>query len=193
MSLRILIVLTALSSLPLTACAEAQVEQTPAPAEVEAPVAVVETLSVSQADAEKLLPKGKAPQEGILVGGQPSPAQFETLAKLGYGTVVNLRTPQEQGNTDPELIESLGMRYVSIPIAGAETLSEQNARKLAEVLDDAEEPVVIHCASGNRVGGLLALKAFYVDGKTPEEALAFGRESGMTRTEPLVRQRLGLE
>lgn len=191
MKFRILIVLTILIALSLTGCAEAQVEQTQAPAE--APVAVVETHSTSQADAEKLLPKGKAPVEGILVGGQPSPEQFETLAKLGYGTIVNLRTPGEKGNTDPALIESLGMRYVTIPIGGAETLTEQNARKLAEVLDDSEGPVVIHCASSNRVGGLLALKAFYVDGKSPEEALALGREAGMSRTEPLIRQALGLE
>ena len=51
----------------------------------------------------------------------------------------------------------------------------------------------MHCASGNRVGGLFALKAFYVDGKTPEEALEIGRSAGMTRTEAVVRQELGLE
>ena len=193
MKLQTLIVLTILIALFLTGCAEAQVEETQAPAEVEASIAVVETHSASQADAAKLLPKGKAPVEGILVGGQPSPEQFENLAKLGYGTVINLRTAGEKGNTDPALIESLGMRYVTIPIGGAETLTEQNARKLAQVLDETEEPVVIHCASSNRVGGLLALKAFYVDGKSPDEALALGREAGMSRTEPLVRQALGLE
>jgi len=87
----------------------------------------------------------------------------------------------------------LGMTYVSIPIAGAADISEENARRLAEVLDVGADPVVVHCASGNRVGALFALKAYYVDGKTPEEALALGKAAGVTRLEPVVRQTLGLE
>ena len=189
----ILNVLIALATFPLTACGQPTVEQAPPPVEAEAPPAVVETVPATETDPAELLRNGKLPAEGVLTGGQPTPEQFKTLADLGYGTVVNLRTPGEKDNTDPALIESLGMRYVSLPIGGAETLNEQNARKLAEILGDAETPVVVHCASGNRVGGLLALKAYYVDENTPEEALAFGREAGMTRIEPLITQKLGLE
>jgi hypothetical protein len=36
------------------------------------------------------------------------------------------------------------------------------------------------------------MKAFYVDGMSPEEALVIGEEAGMTRLEPTVREKLGL-
>ena len=36
------------------------------------------------------------------------------------------------------------------------------------------------------------MKAFYVDGISPEEALVVGEEAGMTRLEPTVRDKLGL-
>ena len=179
--------------LPGVGCAEPGAQAPPAAEPVAQVQPAVEQAPPAAADPAGLLPKGKAPLEGILTGGQPSPAQFETLAGLGYKTVINMRAPGEKGSTDPAFVESLGMTYVSIPIAGAADISEENARKLAEVLDVGADPVVVHCASGNRVGALFALKAYYVDGKTPEEALALGKAAGVTRLEPVVRQTLGLE
>jgi len=168
--------------LPGLACAEpaSQTEAAGTPTEA------------TDAEPAELLRNGKAPLDGHLTGGQPTAEQFETLAGLGYKTIINLRGVDENGSTDPALVESLGMTYVSIPISGAD-VGEENAHKLAEVLENAEYPVVTHCASGNRVGALYALKAFYVDGMSPEEALALGQAAGVTRLEPVIRQQLGLE
>lgn len=193
MNPRTLIVLSIVFALPWVACADSQVEQAPPAVRTEAPAAVVQSSTTTRANPAELLRNGKMPFDGVLVGGQPTPDQIRALASLGYGTVVNLRTPQEKDQTDPALVESLGMSYVSLPIGDPTTLNEQNAFELAEILDNTDAPVVVHCASGNRVGGLFALKAFYVDGNTPEEALAIGRDAGMTRTDSIVRQRLGLE
>lgn len=144
-------------------------------------------------EAAGLFRNARTPFDGILTGGQPTVEQFETLAALGYRTVINLRGPDEVGSTDPVVVESLGMAYVSIPITDAGGITEENARKLTQALEGAEYPVVTHCASGNRVGALFALKAYFVDGETATDALAIGRAAGTTRLEPLVRQRLGLE
>jgi len=188
-----ILLLTSIVTLPVVGCAEPGAQAPPAAEPVAQVQPAVEQPPPVAADPAGLLPKGKAPVEGILTGGQPSPAQFETLAGLGYKTVINMRAPGEKGSTDPAFVESLGMTYVSIPIAGAADISEENARKLADALDVGADPVVVHCASGNRVGALFALKAYYVDGKTPEEALALGKAAGVTRLEPVVRQTLGLE
>ena len=51
-------------------------------------------------------------------------------------------------------------------------------------------PVIIHCASGNRVGALLALRANLIQGKSASEALAFGKAAGLTTLEDAVKQRL---
>ena len=151
--------------------------------------AVVETLR-----PEDLLRNGRTPFEGdaLLVGGQPTPTQLEQAHELGYKTVINLRRPEEKDNTDPEQVRGLGMAYIEIPIDGSADMTEDKARALAEALDKAESPVMVHCASGNRVGGLFAMKAYYIDGMSPEEALAVGKAAGMTRLEPTVREKLGL-
>jgi len=139
-----------------------------------------------------LLPNGMMPFDGILTGGQPSDSQLEKAKEAGYATVINMRMPDEPGSTDPAEVKALGMDYVALPIEHAAGITEANARKLAEILDKARKPVIVHCGSGNRVGALFALKARFVDGKTPEEALKIGESAGLTRLEPVVREKLGL-
>lgn len=95
--------------------------------------------------------------------------------------------------TEAEQVQELGMRYVRIPMAGADDLTEDNVQALDAVLADEEAyPVLIHCASGNRVGGLLALRAHQVLGQEASEALALGLEAGLTSLAPAVRSTLGL-
>jgi rhodanese-related sulfurtransferase len=48
---------------------------------------------------------------------------------------------------------------------------------LAEAKDGK---VLLHCASGNRVGAMLALRARWLQGKSADEAMAIGKASGMT-------------
>lgn len=178
----------------LTVACTSDVEQaTPSQTQSTAPEmqesAIVETLR-----PEDRLRNGRTPFEGdaLLTGGQPTPAQLERAHEDGYKTVINLRQPEEKDNTDPEQVRGLGMAYIEIPIAGSADMTEDKARALAEALDKAESPVMVHCASGNRVGGLFAMKAYYIDGMSPEEALAVGKAAGMTRLEPTVREKLGL-
>jgi uncharacterized protein (TIGR01244 family) len=143
--------------------------------------------------ASRLLPNGRQPVPGLLTGGQPSDDQLEKLAQLGYKTVVSLRTEGEAGSQgEAELAGRLGLRFVSIPIAGTAGLTRENAQRLADVLGQAEGSTVIHCASGNRVGALLALKDYWIDGASAEDSLQLGLKAGLTRLEPAVKERLGL-
>jgi hypothetical protein len=52
--------------------------------------------------------------------------------------------------------------------------------------------VALYCASGNRVGALLALAAARHEELPPEQALQLGLDAGLTRLEPALRERLGL-
>lgn len=143
-----------------------------------------------------LLPNGRSPVPGVLTGGQPDEGQLADLGAAGYKTVVNLRTPGEPGEPADEarIVESHGMRYVSIPVAHGEGLSRENAEALGRVLSDRDaRPVVIHCGSGNRVGALLALEKAWVEGEPPAKALEIGKAAGLTGLAPQVEKLLGLD
>lgn len=138
------------------------------------------------------LPLGGAPAANLLTAGQPTPADFEALARAGLKHVVNLRPESEDAGFDErELAAKLGLSYTVIPIAGGGDLNAERARDLDAALAKAgDEATLVHCASSNRVGGLLALRAAWVQGKSVDEAMAFGRAGGLTKMEPIVQQLL---
>lgn len=183
---------------PLLAAAMAAVAAAPALSAAEGQTAAPPAsgpASSAPATAEDLLPNARQPLPHLLTGGQPSSEQLESLAAAGYRTVIDLRPEGEKGAPadEAERVAALGMRYVRIPIAGTGDLSEETARALDEVLDgEAAYPAVVHCASGNRVGALLALRAAGLDGVAPEAALELGLDAGLTGLEPAVRDLLGL-
>ncbi|MEM9069295.1 MAG: sulfur transferase domain-containing protein [Myxococcota bacterium] len=120
-------------------------------------------------------------ESGLIVGGQPTGEVLERARQAGVTTVISLRQSSEPGFDDErEAVERLGASFVSIPIAGPGDVTEANARTLHEALQHAgEETTLLHCGSGNRVGALLALRAFHVDGRSREESLAVGRAAGL--------------
>lgn len=137
----------------------------------------------------QLLPNQVRVSDEILAGGQPSLGQLEAIRDAGYRSIVDLRTEAENGPGREE-VEALGMAFYRLPIAGEAGLSAENARRFATLLEEAETPLVVHCASGNRVGALFALKAFYVDGLDADAALEVGRKAGLTSLEENVRHHL---
>jgi protein tyrosine phosphatase (PTP) superfamily phosphohydrolase (DUF442 family) len=82
---------------------------------------------------------------------------------------------------------------VHLPIQGGYDLNQANAQKLDQCLNAAgDQPILVHCMSGNRVGALFALRAYWLQGASPEQALAIGLKYGLTKLEPVIRQMLGL-
>ena len=127
--------------------------------------------------------------EDHYAAGQPTPEQLAELARAGVRTVINLRAPDEPVEFD-EATEAarLGLRYVRLPIKGAADLDRERVQAFGRVLDDArrEGGVLIHCASSNRVGAMIALDEALNRGCGLDEALERGRAAGLTALEPAV-------
>lgn len=132
--------------------------------------------------------------EHLVSCGQPTPEQLAELRARGIERVIQLRPATEEGtHWEEQRARELGLAFQRIPIAGPEDLTLEHARALHEALTAAGgDDVLVACSSGNRVGGLLALRAFHFQGASPEEALALGKRAGLTRAEPAVRKALGL-
>ena len=125
---------------------------------------------------------------GILSGGQPTYDQLKQVQHSGFKTVINLRPVSETGGDAEALaVRGLGMKYVNIPIAGAAGITVENSRLLVSALAPADYPVLVHCASGNRVGALFALDAALRANLPVEGAINIGKLAGMTRLEGTVR------
>jgi uncharacterized protein (TIGR01244 family) len=116
----------------------------------------------------------------VAAAGQPEPAALQKLKELGFKTVVNLRTAAEPGVAEEkQAVESQGLRYVHVPMSAA-SFSLEDAQAVARVLDDADaSPVLLHCSTSNRVGGVWAVIQA-MKGKPLDEAEAEGRKAGLS-------------
>lgn len=144
-------------------------------------------------DLEAVVKTGRVePIDGLTTAGQPDEAAFRVFAGSGYKVVIDLRTEgEDRGLDEPAVVRALGMEYVSMPIDGPD-INFQKARELDALLDSYDEPVLLHCASSNRVGALLALNVFAESGDA-ELAIATGRSAGMKSLETIVRDLIGAD
>jgi uncharacterized protein (TIGR01244 family) len=167
---------------------QAAVADPPAATGTRAIDAIADTEAQTAAPA---LPSGTTlmtPRAGLYSSGQPGAEDWSVLAASGVRTVVNLRTADElQGRDERAEVEAAGLRYVEIPVAGAAGIDADKAAMLSALLSEADGKVLVHCASGNRVGGLLAV-AMAQSGMSADQALAFGRSAGMKSTEARARE-----
>lgn len=129
------------------------------------------------------------PSSHCYTGGQADATALEQAHAAGVRTVVNLRLPAEMPDFDePAVARRLDLAYHNLPISGAADFNRANVERLDTILREAgENPVLVHCASGNRVGALFALRAAWHEGKSVDVALEIGRGHGLTKAQGVVR------
>jgi uncharacterized protein (TIGR01244 family) len=114
----------------------------------------------------------------LAAAGQPVPEALASLRDMGFRTVVNLRTEKEGAAEERAVVEAQGLRYVWVPVT-PESFSLADVEAVEKVLaDPSSGPVLLHCASSNRVGGVWAVVQAR-RGKSPAEAEAAGRAAGL--------------
>ena len=135
----------------------------------------------------------KTPEPNYFSGGQPTTEQFDALAGAGVVHVINLRPASETPKlNESSLVADKDMIYHSLPVDGVAGLTLNNVKALDQLFKQAgDEKVFLHCASGNRVGALMALRSVLIYGEEKDAAIATGKAWGLTRLEPEVRRLIG--
>ncbi|MEN8720180.1 MAG: sulfur transferase domain-containing protein [Oceanococcaceae bacterium] len=129
------------------------------------------------------------PTDNLICAGALSPEAVTRAAAEDVVQIINLCPPAEMSWDEEGTAQKLGLTYHNIPVAGPQDLNDANAERLLELLDGAPGKSLVHCASSNRVGALLALAA-QKKGASVDDALSVGRSGGLTRMEPIVAELL---
>jgi protein tyrosine phosphatase (PTP) superfamily phosphohydrolase (DUF442 family) len=111
--------------------------------------------------------------ESYATGAQPSDAAFGKLAVNGFHSVLNLRTAEEGVDLEKErkLVTNAGMRYFSIPVVSSAPRAEQADEFIRVVREKSNHPMLIHCASANRVGAFMMIYRTVEHGWSEKAAL----------------------
>ncbi len=135
----------------------------------------------------KEIPNYVRPADGnVAYTGQPREDGFQAVKDAGFKTVINLRPADEMNFDEKKVVEGLGMTYVNIPITTLSITGEKVGR-LADLLGDPEAaPILMHCGSSNRVGGMWYIYRALFTGASEEEAMEeatkYGLRSVMLKT-----------
>ncbi len=126
----------------------------------------------------------------LIIGGQPEPHELVEARQSGIRHLVNLRGEGEFTDWDQaRLADQLDFETHRIPIGSEDDLDLAAVEKFDRIVKEiGDEPALMHCASGNRVGALFALREAWIKGADPETAIETGRDHGLTGLEDRVRQ-----
>lgn len=127
-----------------------------------------------------------------VASGRLQASDIPSLERAGVREVINLSVESETpGFNEAAAMRAAGIDYRSLPVHGAADLTRATVARFDQLLNSAgERTTLVHCASSNRVGALIALRAALIKGQTTEEAVAEGHRWGMKSLEPVVRERL---
>ena len=111
----------------------------------------------------------------LITGGQPTAEQLHDAAAEGFTAVINLATtnPPYSLGGEGELVESLGLAYVHIPVDWNNPTDADFAAFETAMNRLSDEKVLIHCAANFRVTAFYSLYARQHLGWTDEQAEAF--------------------
>ena len=129
--------------------------------------------------------------DGFYRGGQPTDEGFRELKAMGVKTIVNLRAEGRAARQhERKLVESLGMRWVSLPMRMYWRPSRTQVKAFLEVaLDPDQQPVFVHCRQGeDRTGSLAAIYRIVKQGWTPQAAYDEALALGLAPWNPFMRR-----
>ncbi len=121
--------------------------------------------------------------EHVYRGAQPTELGFQNLAKLGIQTVVDLQQVGDARSVSEEKwVKAAGMQYVSVPMRGMGTPSDESVAKVLALLENTKTgPVFVHCHRGaDRTGGVIACYRVEHDHWENAKALSEARHMGMS-------------
>jgi tyrosine-protein phosphatase SIW14 len=137
----------------------------------------ISTPVLRSAYGEKLkltgIPNGGKIADALFRGAQPHTEGIEQLKKLGVTTIVDLRGEnRDLVEKERKEAESLGMRFVNIPVSGWSPPTNEQVAEFLSIFADKKERVFVHCRFGDdRTGVFVAAYRMAHDKWPPEQAL----------------------
>lgn len=132
------------------------------------------------ADVSDPIPNLQQPRYNIFTAGQPTEPGFKIIADTGVKTVINVLPEQECIKNEKGAVIANRMVYYHFPFDPNE-FSRDIFVEFAKLMGKVETPMLIHCSTGNHVGGLWFGYRVLIDKASLAVALKEARIIGLSR------------
>lgn len=126
-------------------------------------------------EATPLPPHVVAIDGNVWIAAQPDEATLDAWSEAGAVTVVNMRTARENSAIpydEPAAVTARDMSYAAMETGYEAGYSPAMVAALTAILEGADGPVVLHCASGTRAANLYTAYRIESGELAPEDAAA---------------------
>jgi len=121
---------------------------------------------------------------GVFLASQPGPEDFAAVKACGVRTVINLRRDSELRDFDEkQAVETQGMTYISLPFGSPAEMTDEVLDRARAELKAAPRPILMHCASANRVGAVWLPYRVLDGGLSWDDAVAEAKVVGLRSAE----------
>lgn len=117
----------------------------------------------------------------LAIAGQITPQELQQIAQEGFKSVLNLRSPDEDGFLigEQEQAEALGLHYGNIPIK-LEAFNDEIATRVFRVMNESlPKPILVHCSSAKRAAALVLMYIAMRQGATFKQAFNQAEQLGL--------------
>lgn len=128
--------------------------------------------------ADENLPNLQQPSYKIYTAGQPTETGFQQAADMGVKTVINVLPEKDCIANEEQTVTSKKMTYHALPFSTTD-FKMSTVRDFAVLIKSVEKPVLVHCSTGNHVGGLWFAYRVLMEKAPLPIALIEGRQIGM--------------
>jgi len=127
------------------------------------------------------IPRVLCLDENFATGAQPTGEAYAKAAAEGFRSVLSLRAAGEGVDLARERAkaENAGMRFFNIPVDSAAPRVEQADEFLRLTREKANHPMLVTCASANRVGAFMMIQRVLDQGWSEDQALAEAVKIGL--------------
>ena len=112
--------------------------------------------------------------ENLYSSGMPTADQMKEAADAGVQVVINLALTTSQGALENEdnLVRSLGMKYIHIPVEWDNPTRQNLEDFFAAMEEHKEDKILVHCQANYRVTAFVSLYRILHEGWKKDEAFA---------------------
>lgn len=112
--------------------------------------------------------------EYLFSSGMPTADEMKEVADAGVQVVINLALTTSRGalENEDQLVESLGMKYIHIPVEWDHPTRQDLDDFFATMEDHKGDKILVHCQANYRVTAFVTLYRILREGWDKEQAFA---------------------
>ena len=116
----------------------------------------------------------------LAIAGQVTSEQLQQIAQWEYKSVLNLRSPDEEGflSSEQQQAEDLGLYYVNIPVK-VSGINDEIANRVFKQINELPKPTLVHCSSAMRAAAIVLMHIATRQGVTFKQAFKQAEQLGL--------------